>query len=402
MSDAIRKSLRTRYDRHAGVPAVDSERLTPDVPGHRDPAGHRCGIDAKGADRRGISGARTAVMHLPVSTLVAVLLSGASTLLPGAVERTPEARFRAGQQRESTEIHYDPSSGTVTLKLIVRDSKGNVISDLHRQNFVVYENGARLNNVTLAVEHAAATLGLLLEHGGRHPALSRDMTDKIAEAAHQLVDTLGPEDTAAVWTYADTMQQLADFAQNPQTLDPVLMRLQPPEVSETNLYDALIDAERRTGSVRGRKAIVLISSGIDTFSKATADDAVNAARRCGTPIYIVNLASVMRELAILRGISHLAIDWKAAEERLEIIARASGGRQYFPDDVMDSAAVYDDIVDSLKLRYVITYRVPPPARSDVPRTVQVKLNSVGGATGMGASIASATYIPQQTTSRNSR
>lgn len=216
------------------------------------------------------------------------------------------------------------------------------------------------------------------------------------------MDTLGPEDTGAVWTHADTMQQLADFTQNPQTLDPVLMRLQPPEVSETNLYDALIDAERRMGSVRGRKAIVLISRGIDTFSKATAADVVNAARQCGTPIYIVNLGSVMRDLATLRAISHLAIDWKAAEEHLEKIAEASGGRQYFPDDVMEPAAVYDDMVDTLKLRCVIMYRVPPPARSDVPRAIQVKLNGVSGATGIGAPIATATYIPQQTTSRNSR
>ncbi len=341
-------------------------------------------------------------MRLPVFTLVAVLLTGASTVLPGAAERTPDAPFRAGQQRESTDIHYDPSSGTVTLELLVRDSKGNVISDLHRQNFVVYENGAQLNNVTVAVEHAPATVGLLLEHGGRHPALSRDLTDKIAEASHQLVETLGHEDTAAVWTYADTVQQLAAFTQNPQTLDPVLMRLQPPEVSETNLYDALIDAERRMGSVRGRKAIVLISSGIDTFSKATPDDVVNAARQSGTPIYIVNLTSVVRDLAILRAISHLAIDWKAAEERLEKIAQASGGRQYFPDNVIDSAAIYDDMVDSLKVRYVITYRVPAPARSDVPRTVQVKLAGIGDATGIGASIATATYMPQQKTAQNSR
>jgi VWFA-related protein len=341
-------------------------------------------------------------MRLAVSTLVSVLLTGTSTVLTGAAEGTPEAPFRAGQQRQSTDIHYDPSSGTVTLKLLVCDSKGNVISDLHRQNFMVYENGARLNKVTVAVEHAPATVGLLLEHGGRHPALSRDLTDKIAEASHQLVDTLGRQDTAAVWTYADTVQQLAGFAQNPQTLDPVLMRLQPPEVSETNLYDALIDAERRMGSVTGRKAIVLISSGIDTCSKATADDVVDAARKSRTPIYIVNLATVVRDLAILRAISHLAIDWKAAEERLEKIAQASGGRQYFLDNVFDSAAIYDDMIDSLKVRYVITYRVPPRGPSDVPRTIQVKLNGVGGATGTGASIATATYVPQQTTARNSR
>jgi len=65
----------------------------------------------------------------------------------------------------------------------------------------------------------------------------------------------------------------------------VLFGLQTPEVSETNLYDALIFALKRMRPVVGRKAIILISSGVDTFSKSAYEDVLATARDCNTPVY---------------------------------------------------------------------------------------------------------------------
>ncbi len=77
-----------------------------------------------------------------------------------------------------------------------------------------------------------------------------------------MLDVLGPDDKLALWTYGDTMKELVNFSQDHQVLENALFDLRPPAVSEINLYDALISGSERMRRVAGRKAIILISSGI--------------------------------------------------------------------------------------------------------------------------------------------
>src|SRR5438477_342884 len=141
-----------------------------------------------------------------------------------------------------------------------------------RDNFVVYENDIRQHNATVEIEHAPVTLGLLMEFGGRAQALSRLLGIEVARAGRQLLDELGREDKVAIWKYGDKVEKLADFSQGHETLDRVFQDLGTPEFSETNLYDALIYVVEQMRPVEGRKAIVLISSGVDTFSKAKYEE----------------------------------------------------------------------------------------------------------------------------------
>ena len=150
----------------------------------------------------------------------------------------------------------------------------------------------------MSVEHAAVSLGLLLEHGGRHPALNRELTDKISSAAHQLMESLGQKDQADIWTYGDVVNVLADFNVDRQTEDRMLLSLSPPDVSEANLYDALIFAIGRMCRAPERKAIVVISSGVDTFSKAAYEDVLTAARKSDAPLYAVSLGQILEEAEV--------------------------------------------------------------------------------------------------------
>jgi Ca-activated chloride channel family protein len=189
------------------------------------------------------------------------------------------------------------------------------------------------------------------------------------------LDLVGPEDKVAIWTYGDTVQQLADFSQGHETLSSLLFGLKAPPVSETNLYDALIFALNRMRPVTGRKAIILISSGVDTFSKAKFEDVLSAARQSNTPVYAIYLGSVLREAAQLHGAAGLLnrIDWKAAENRLLEIARVSGGRMYSPESTVDLSATYDDLMENLRVRYVIRYKSSHGSNSSARRTVTVQL-----------------------------
>jgi VWFA-related protein len=306
-----------------------------------------------------------------------------STAAPIRIPNRPQTPVFEGQQgKQKTEIHFDPATGMVTLKLLVQDPKGNFIPNIRRNNFAVYENGVRQENASVDIEHAPVSLALLMEYGGRYPALNRAYCQEISRVANQALGVLGPDDKLAVWAYGDTMKQLADFTQDHQTLTGFFYGLQPPGASEVNLYDALISASERMQRVKGRRAIILVSSGVDTFSKASYDDTVNAVRNSNTPIYVISMLPTLREIIRLHGPADTmtAVDWKHAENQLMEVARVSGARFYSPDNTIDMSGTYDDIIENLKLRYVITYKSSTRGDSNAPRMVEVELvnPSTGG------------------------
>jgi len=236
------------------------------------------------------------------------------------------------------EIHFDPRTRMVTLELSVQDAHGYFIPNIRRENFAVYENGIRQHSVTVEVEHAAVTFGLLIESGGHYPGLNEALEQAASSAAHQFLDEIGRDDRVAIWTYADNLQPLCEFSQDSAVLQHALNSLHAAPVSEANLYDALIAALGQMRAQSGRKALILISSGVDTFSKATFEDALQAARTSMVPIYAINDGVAARSGILPSGATHSRIDWQRAEAGLRKIAIASGGRLYSPELIFEIGA----------------------------------------------------------------
>src|SRR5258708_3311168 len=165
-------------------------------------------------------------------------------------------------------------------------------------------------------------------------------------------------------------------------------------------------------SVTGRKAIVLVSSGIDTSSKATYQDLLNTVRNSDTPIYVISLAMVFQNLLQIRSPAEplAKIDWSRAERELQEIASASGGRTYSPQSTLDLSGIYDDLLENLKVRYVITYQSSSDLDLNAPRTIRVqlvdpvtggplKIVDEGGRTIRANVIAQETYVPSAVSAR---
>jgi VWFA-related protein len=296
--------------------------------------------------------------------------------------RADKPLFRAQQGKQKTEIHYDRATGIVTLKLLVQDPNGYFIPNIRRGNFVVYENGVRQQDVEIGVEHAPVSLALLMEHGGHHPGLNRAFCEEVSRTAHQVLNALGPDDKLAIWTYGDTMKEALEFSSDHQLIENALFELRPPGVSEINLYDALISASERMRRVSGRKAVLLMSSGVDTFSRATYEDAVKAVRDCNTPIYVISMLPTLRNDVQTHGPAEVmkAIDSRRAEKTLIAFSQVSGGRFYVPENTLDLSGMYDDVIENLKVRYVLTYKSSIHTDATSPRNVRFELvnPSTGG------------------------
>jgi VWFA-related protein len=295
----------------------------------------------------------------------------------------------------------------------VQDPAGYFIPDLHRDDFAVYENGVRQQNATVEVEHAPITLGILMEYGGRYRGFNKISSEEVLKAGQQLLGELGRNDKVAIWEYGDKAEQVADFTTGHDQFDHLFLTAGVPESSETNLYDALVSASETMKAVTGRKALIVITSGVDTFSRAKYEDALNAVRACGTPVYLINLGPDLREAA--KNYAHAGpyanVDWRQVEGRLREIANVSGGRMYTESSVLDLTEVYDDLMENLRVRYVITYRSNTSDPPDAARTVRVELvepktkgplqiMDANGKTIRAKVILQNTYVPESASALN--
>jgi VWFA-related protein len=296
--------------------------------------------------------------------------------LPVTVPTRPASPLYKGQQgKQRSEIEFAPSSRTVTVKLQVQDPNGYFLPNLRRENFAVYEDGVRQRNVTVEVEHSPISVALLMEFGGRYHELNEALGLETSHIGAQLLDVLGRDDKIAIFRYGEKLETLVDFNQGHETIDRTFLQIGAPGFSEVNFYDALLETLHRMREASGRKAIILISSGLDTFSKTTPQEVLQAAREAGTPIYTIGLLRLIkREVEIYGTKAPFArIDWEAAEKQLEALAAASGGRPYVLESDSEIPAIYDDIMENLRLRYVITYVSSNPATSGPARSIRVEL-----------------------------
>ncbi len=324
-------------------------------------------------------------IHSFGAVLSVAFLTAGQVTIPA---RPATARFQSDQRPlRPAEIAFDRTTGTVTVTLTVLDPDGHFVANLHPDNFAVFDEGHQQMKPSVDVEHAPVTLGVLFESGGRYQALHNMLHSEVPYVLHPLFDALQDRDKVGIFAYADTVRMLTDLVAPSRTaMEPLFNQAGTVGFSEANLYDSLIDVLHRFKSIAGRKAVLLASSGLDTFSHATFEDVLAAAGTSDTPVYTLGLAGLVEQTLGTAG-PLAKINWDRATQQLKALGKASGGRTYLRDIDLDVPAIYDDVMEHLRVRYVIRYRLPNAA-AGTPRTVRVAL--VNPKTGMPLKITDAT------------
>ena len=292
------------------------------------------------------------------------------------VQNKRTERLYSGEQGEQhSEIKFAPLTRIVTAKIHIEDPNGYFLPNLRPENFVVYEDGVRQKNVDVDIERAPATVALVLEFGGRYHELNKRLGLEVPQIGHQFLEVAGHNDKIAIFKYADKLDSLADSNADHDSVGKVFDTLNTPETSEANLYDSLIAALDLMRPIPDRKAIIVVSSGIDTFSKTNFDQLLEAARRSSVPIYAIGLGHLMDLEAVTYGDAapFARINWTAAQKRLEALAKASGGRAYALQSDAQIPGIYDDIMENLRVRYVVTYVSSNTATAGPPRSIRIGL-----------------------------
>src|SRR5580658_94338 len=289
--------------------------------------------------------------------------------------RSGSSLYKGEQGPQKSEVTFVPLTRTVTIKFQVEDPNGYFLPNIRPDNFAVYEDEVRQKNLTVDVEHAPVTVALLLEFGGRYHELNQTTGREVTQVCRQFLDRLHSDDKVAIFAYNGKLETLADFNQPLDADHSALDQLGTPPESELNFYDALIETSNRLQNVSGRKALIVVSSGLDTFSKASYQQVLGAVRESATTIYTIGLIRLIQpDLSFYGTAAPFArIDWNSAENQLEALAKASGGRAYVPGADGEIAAIYDDLMENLRVRYVITYVSSNTATIGPPRNLRIEL-----------------------------
>ena len=150
---------------------------------------------------------------------------------------------------------------------VLLEKTGQFVPNLKPTNFRVYENGVEQKVIGFKRVEAPITALLLCEFASTNYYFINDMRN----AAWSFAQQLRPQDYVALMTFDMRTQIVTDFTQDKRQLYNAIKSLIIPGFSERNLFDALYEAEDRLSRIEGRKYIILIASGRDTFSKITLD-----------------------------------------------------------------------------------------------------------------------------------
>ena len=255
---------------------------------------------------------------------------------------------------------------------VILEKTHQFVPNLQEANFRVLEDGKPQQITHFAKIQAPITAVLLTEFAATNWNFIYDMRN----AAYAFAEQLKPDDYVAVMTYDMHTEVLTDFTQDKRMVAQALNSLTIPTWQETNLFDAVYETLDRLSRVDGRKYLVLISSGRDTFSKITLDKTLQKIK--ATPnvtIFTIGTGQFARIMAEGRGGMGGAreIGYLQADNQLSTFARMTGGESFFPRFEGEMPDIFHEINNSIRNQYVLTYRPDNTKQDGSYRKIQVQL-----------------------------
>ncbi|MGH9618602.1 MAG: VWA domain-containing protein [Bryobacteraceae bacterium] len=269
---------------------------------------------------------------------------------------------------------YRAQADTVTVDVAVLDNHDHFIPKLQEPYFRVLEDGVPQKIVQFSHGDAPITICLVVEFSGRFQAFWSYGWYETLQAAYGFLSTLKPDDNVAVVSYAMHTHILSDFSPDKNKAKQALSELRIPGFSEANVFDALTDIAGRMSGIQGRKAILLIASGIDTFSKITYGTARKDLQEDGVPIYTISILQVARMLAQDRGMSPIAnMDFLQADNEMRTFSKETGGLSFFPRFLGEYPTIFRQIESALRNEYTLSYHPTDTAHDGKFRHIKVEL-----------------------------
>ncbi len=275
----------------------------------------------------------------------------------------------------------------VLLPVTVRDSSGQYLTNLKANDFLVFEDGVQQPITSFALKRMPVHVVLMIDTSS---SAVRELED-FKNAAWQFISQLESDDKFSLIRFDDKVELVQDWTSNRPTLKRALNRLQTGMFTKFN--DALyLAAHEQLGKIKGRKAIIVMTDGIDSRRGAVSPErAFRTLVEEETPVYVVSKTRIQQiserqELEYyskassgsgnqlrIDGIRMTLAELEASERNLKRIAEETGGRLYLPENFDSLDEAYRQVADELRSQYIIFYTPTNAARDGSYRAVRVKV-----------------------------
>jgi VWFA-related protein len=266
----------------------------------------------------------------------------------------------------------------VTVDVVATTQHGDIIPGLKRENFRIYEDGTPQTITNFAPTEAPITMVLLLEFSSRGYGGFFAYMGKFWSTA--LFPSLQQKDWVALETFDMKTRIEVDFTQNKDEVMQGLYHLYFPGFSESNVFDALLETVDRLKDVKGKKSIVLLASGVDTFSKHTLDQTMKQLRQSDVTIFCIGLGKAYQNYADMNGGMRgtRELSYLQAENQLKTFSAETGGFAWFPQFSGEMPGVFQQVAAFLRHQYSLSYSPTSGAKDGKFHKVKVELVAPDG------------------------
>jgi Ca-activated chloride channel family protein len=257
----------------------------------------------------------------------------------------------------------------VTVTATVRDRKGRLVKGLTSQDFEVFDAGERRVITDFRSEPTAVSVAILFDISGSMRVANRALAAKFA--AHHVLSWLEPgRDEAALFTFDSRLEEVASFTVDTRALQGALGEVDP--FGATSLHDAVAEAAQRAATRKGRRAVVVITDGLDTYSRLTPAQVSGIASAIDVPVYVIATVLPIDH----PGHDHSLVDEapRTAAGTVEDLANWTGGAFFYTSAPSETSKAARTVIDELREQYIIAFE---PAVATGWRSLEVKMRDKG-------------------------
>ena len=307
-------------------------------------------------------------------------------------------------------------TNVVNVDTVVYSKKGGqIITGLKKENFVIYENGIKQETSNFATPEAPITVTLVVEYskwselfGSDNSGFDAGKLEVVRPVAYFLSKFIkAPDDYASLIAFDIRPTPITDFTNDPnrlrQTVD--LLLRNNPAFRENNLFDSvkfalvggkgdtvvLENSKEKSAEYGGlvnvqakRRAIILVASGINTFSKTNYDEVRRIIQNAGIPIYIISTGNLFykryeHRLPATDSISGMPgrLTFLQATNTMNTFAKESGGMHFPVTFEGELPGVLQSINGLLRNQYSLGYEPIEKREPGKKYKIEVKVDVDG-------------------------
>ncbi|MGA3293483.1 MAG: VWA domain-containing protein [Candidatus Acidiferrales bacterium] len=259
----------------------------------------------------------------------------------------------APSQQSMPQVAISVQSNLVNVDAVVTDQDGNLVTGLKRENFRVLDQGQPQQVTNFAPSDAPITIVMLVEFSAR---MGGYFGYKAQYWSDNFLNELKPKDWVALKTFDLRTTLQVDFTQDKREVDQAIRTLGFPGFHEANLFDAVYETVDQLRDVKGKKSILVIATGYDTFSKHTLDQILHRLKEADVTIFCVGTGEeIQLDTRDGGGVGYLQ-----AQNQLTTFARMTGGYAWFPRFDAEIPGIFNSVAQFLRNQYTLVFSPTTP------------------------------------------